>query len=185
MTEEEKSLLELLKQKSLSWGKFTLASGASSNYYLDVSKTSMNSGGASLIGAVLRQRVREIEWDRLGGVAIGAVPLVVATLDVCRRLDGKSEDPEGFWVRSQAKDHGAGGLIGGHLEYGDRVVLLEDVITSGGSTLKAVDAIRQHGAHVIGVIALIDRLQGASRLLRDAGILHYDAVYTMHDFNAE
>ncbi|HUR55758.1 MAG TPA: orotate phosphoribosyltransferase [Gemmataceae bacterium] len=181
MTDAERDLLALFKSRSFKTGTFTLASGATSNYYIDGRMTAVHSAGAFLIGRVLFEHTRDLKIDAIGGLAVGAVPLTTA---VVMHYHTNGRAIEGFWVRDKAKEHGAKKLVEGGVKPGDRVLVLDDVITTGGSSVKAVEAVREMGCEVVRVLALVDRLQGAEATFRAAGI-DYRSVYTIRDFGID
>jgi orotate phosphoribosyltransferase len=179
----ERRLLDCLKTRSFRTGDFTLASGAKSSYYIDVRTTSMSQVGFQRIGDVLAERVIGPDRaDAIGGMAVGAVPLVLSVIG-CAALYGRP-NLRGFWVRPAPKGHGTGQQIEGNLDRRDRVVLVEDVVTSGRSTLTAVDAVRAHGCEVIKVVCLVDRLQGGAEAFARAGV-PFEPVFTIRDFGVQ
>jgi len=182
MSETEKQLLELLKERSFRRGTFRLASGGTSDYYIDGRMTEVFSKGAHLIGEVLYERTKDLRIDALGGLAVGAVPLTTAAV-ISYHLHGRPM--EGFWVRDKAKSHGTQKLIEGNLAPGTRVVILDDVITEGKSSLKAIQEVREQGCEVVRVLALVDRLQGAAQLFRGEGIADFQSVFTIRDFGVD
>src|SRR5262249_8353973 len=154
-------LLELLKERSFRRARgepFRLASGEVSDYFIDGKMTAVHSEGAFLIGEVLYERTRDVEFSAIGGLQVGAVPLAAAAVIACHR---HGRPMEGFWVREEVKTHGTQKSIEGGLRKGARVVVLDDVFTKGGSAMKAVEAVREAGCEVVLVLALVDRLQGA------------------------
>jgi orotate phosphoribosyltransferase len=181
-TANEARLLELLKERSFRRAPpgqpFRLASGATSDYFIDGKMTAVHGEGAFLIGEVLYEWTRDIEFDAIGGLQVGAVPLVTAAVIACHR---HGRPVEGFWVRAEAKDHGTQKRIEGGLRQGARVVIVDDVFTKGGSSLKAVEAAREAGCEVVLVLALVDRLQGARELFRQSGVENCRAVFTVRD----
>ena len=180
MTDAEVQLLELLKERSFKRGTFQLASGATSNYYIDGKMSEVFSMGAFLIGRVLFERTKDLQFDAFGGLEVGAVPLAAATA-IHYHMNGRSL--EGFWVRGKTKTHGTRKLVEGGIKRGDRVLIMDDVITSGGSSLKAVAAVKDLDCTVVQVLALVDRLQGAAKLFRDHGI-EYRSIFTIRDFES-
>ncbi|HEX3151913.1 MAG TPA: orotate phosphoribosyltransferase [Gemmataceae bacterium] len=182
MTDAETQLLNLLKQRSFREGSFRLASGVMSTYYIDGRMSAVYSAGAALIGQVLFERTKNLNVNAIGGLAVGAVPLTTAAV-IAYHLNQRQL--EGFWVRDEVKDHGTRKQIEGGLREGMRVVVVDDVITKGGSALKAVQAVQKAKAEVVQVLALVDRLQGAEQLFRDNGINCYSAVFTIRDFGVQ
>jgi orotate phosphoribosyltransferase len=182
MSEIEQQLLGVLSSLSFRKGDFTLVSGAKSNYYIDGKMSEVNPKGAYLIGEVLFNRIRQLGVDAIGGLAVGAVPLVTATVISSHH---HRQPIEGFWVRDEVKSHGTKKLIEGGLKPGSRVVIVDDVITKGGSSLKAVNAVRESGCEVVLVLALVDRLAGARELFAENGITNFEAVFTIREFGVE
>jgi orotate phosphoribosyltransferase len=180
MSDAETKLLQLLKERSFRRGTFRLASGSVSDYYIDGRMTAVFSEAVPLIGEVLYERTKDLNIDAVGGLEVGAVPLTVAAA-FSYHLHGRTM--EGFWVRDEAKDHGTRKLIEGNLKRGSRVVVVDDVFTTGSSALKAIEEVRQFGCEVVLVICLVDRLQGAEEAFRAAGAA-YQAVFTIRDFGA-
>jgi orotate phosphoribosyltransferase len=178
MTPHEERLLELLRQRSLTLGEFRLASGGTSNYYIDGRMTTVFSEGAFLIGQVLYERTRDLNIDAIGGLAVGAVPLTTAAVLVYHTHGRRME---GFWVRNEPKRHGTRKLIEGGLRKGSRVVIVDDVITRGESALKAVQEVRALGGEVVLITALVDRLAGARELFLGEGISCFEPVFTIRD----
>jgi orotate phosphoribosyltransferase len=182
MSEAETRLFQLLQERSFQRGTFRLASGAVSDYYIDGRMSAVFSEAAYLIGEVLYERTKELNVDGIGGLEVGAVPLTAAAV-IAYHLHGRKL--EGFWVRSKVKTHGTQKLIEGNLKPGSRVVVLEDVVTSGSSALEAIGAVKAQGCEVVLVLALVDRLQGAREHFRTAGIENYQSIYTIRDFGVE
>jgi orotate phosphoribosyltransferase len=178
MSESERELLDLLRQRSFKRGTFRLASGDTSSYYIDGRLTAVHSHGAHIIGEVIYEHTKDLGIDAIGGLAVGAVPLTTAAV-ISYHLHGRTL--EGFWVRDQAKDHGTRRLVEGNLPKGSRVVLVEDVVTKGTSLLKAYQEVKGVDCDVVLVLALVDRLSGAERLFRDNGIKAYRSVFTIRD----
>ena len=179
MSPAESQLLELLKARSFKRGTFRLASGGTSDYYIDGRMTEVYSAGAHLIGEVIYERTRDLNIDAIGGLAVGAVPLTTAAV-ISHHLHGRPM--EGFWVRDLAKTHGMQKLVEGNVRPGSRVVILDDVITQGTSSLKAIRAVQEMSCEVVLVLALVDRLQGAEALFRAEGISQFRSVFTIRDF---
>jgi orotate phosphoribosyltransferase len=163
------SLLELLATRSAKRGAFTLASGRQSSLYIDARLTTMSPDGLVLIGALGLAAIREAGWtvDAVGGLTLGADPIAYA---ISYASASTGAPLRAFTVRKEAKAHGTGRLIEGPFRAGDRVVVIEDVITTGGSALRALDAVRAAGATAVGVLAVVDREEGGREALEATGV---------------
>jgi orotate phosphoribosyltransferase len=176
-------LIELLRRDTLKRGTFTLASGRTSHYYVDGRKVTLSAAGAAMIGAGVLERLADHpEVQAVGGLTMGADPVVGATLTVAG-LAGRA-DLRGFLVRKQAKGHGTGNQVEGPLEPGMTVAILEDVATTGGSALQAVDAAEAMGCRVAVVITVLDRLEGAAAAFEARG-LRFESLLTIRDLGVE
>jgi orotate phosphoribosyltransferase len=182
MSEAETQLLELLKTRSFRRGSFQLASGDTSDYYIDGKMVEVFSESAHLIGEVLYERTKDFSISGIGGLEVGAIPLTTAAV-IAYHQHGM--EMEGFWVRDQAKAHGTKKTIEGKLERGSRVVIVDDVITRGTSSLKAAKEVQRAGAEVVLVLALVDRLQAARELFESEHGLRFEAVFTIRDFGLQ
>ena len=162
-------LISILAERSARRGQFTLASGRQSTLYIDARLTTMSPDGLALIGPLALAALRQSGWqaDAIGGLTLGADPISYAIAYASASTDAPLR---AFTVRKEAKAHGTGRLIEGPFREGDRVVVVEDVITTGGSALRAVDAIRAAGGSVSGVLALVDREEGGRAALEDVGL---------------
>ncbi len=164
MTEER--LLELMLEKSLKRGDFVLSSGLRSSYYFDGRLTTLWPEGAYLVGKRVFQLAREAGAEAIGGPTLGADPIVAAAALVSW-LEGKPLPA--FIVRREPKKHGMQRYIEGHLPPGGQVAIVDDVVTTGGAILRAIEAVEGEGCRVVRVIALLDRQQGGSDELRRRG----------------
>jgi orotate phosphoribosyltransferase len=162
----------------LAGSAFTLASGRKSSVFFDIKRTMFDPEGANLIGEAVLDRIGGTPVDAVGGLVMGAVPIVSV---VCAKSFERGRPLQGFFVRKEAKDHGTAKLIDGNLSEGARVAILEDVTTTGGSALRAAQAVRAFGANVLLVISIVDRLEGAAAAFR-AHDLPFAAVFTRDDF---
>jgi orotate phosphoribosyltransferase len=165
---ERDQLIHLLATRSARRGEFTLASGRRSTLYIDARLTTMSPEGLSTIGPLGLQALAEHEWDvdAVGGLTLGADPVSYA-ISYASALAGSPL--RAFTVRKQAKTHGTGQLIEGPFRAGDRVAIVEDVITTGNSALTAAEAVRAAGARIAGVLALVDREEGGREAIEHAG----------------
>ena len=180
---DKNSLISLLKRDALRTGQFTLASGRTSHYYVDGRKVTLSAQGAALIAqGVLHALAAHPEVEAVGGLTMGADPIVGATLAVSASFG--RPNLHGFLVRKEAKGHGTGRLIEGPLEHGQTVAIVDDVATTGGSSLQAVSAVEAFGARVVCVIAVLDRLEGAAEAFA-AKNLPFIALTTIRDLGVE
>jgi orotate phosphoribosyltransferase len=182
MTPAQTRLFQLLKDRSFQRGSFRLASGATSDYYIDGKMSEVFSESAHLIGEVLYERTRDLTFDAIGGLEVGAIPLTTATVISYHLHGGKME---GFWVRDKVKSHGTRKVVEGNLKPGSRVVIVDDVITTGSSSVKAIKEVKEMGCEVVRVLALVDRLQGAAKLFREEGVPGFEAIFTIRDFGVQ
>lgn len=161
-------LAELLRRNSIRTGDFVLASGRRSDYYIDGRRTTMSGAGQLLIGRMGLVALDERGWSpsSVGGLTLGADPVAYAIAHAAAR-EGRALDA--FTVRKEAKAHGAGRRVEGPLEPGATVVVVEDVVTTGGSALAAIEAVREFGASVAGVLAVVDREEGGRESIEAAG----------------
>jgi orotate phosphoribosyltransferase len=166
-------LTALLASRSARQGDFTLASGRRSNLYIDARLTTMHPEGLALIGPAGLSSIRATAWGRevaaVGGLTLGADPIAYA-ISYASALESPTQLIRAFTVRKEAKTHGTGKLIEGPFESGDRVAIVEDVITTGGSARRAIEAVRAAGGNVAGVLALVDREEGGREALEAEGL---------------
>ena len=183
-TDTRTALKALLTQRSLILGSITLSNGTHSNHYFDCKRTTLNAEGAWLVGDVVLRAIREqiAEWPKaIGGLTHGADPIISS---VIMRAREKGLDLDGFYVRQEPKKHGTKNSIENAPQSGSRVVIVDDVVTGGGSVLKAINAAREAGCQILGVITLIDLLEGGGDMLRSE-VQCYIPLFTLDDFRAE
>lgn len=168
-------LRDLLQSRSIRKGRFTLASGRTSSYYCDTKATTLSPEGARLVGEILYHRAREAGAEAIGGLALGST-FIAAAVAMASAL---REDPiYGFTVRDERKDHGLERQTEESyspddrplLSPGRRVVVVDDVVTRGGSILKAIEVVREKGCEIVSVTALVDRQEGGGEKLRRTGL---------------
>jgi orotate phosphoribosyltransferase len=166
---EHGRLVRLLATRSARRGQFTLASGRTSTLYIDARLTTMSPDGLALIGPAGLAAIGRAGWtaDAVGGLTLGADPVSYAIAYASALVD---RPVRAFTVRKEPKTHGTGKLIEGPFQAGDRVVVVEDVITTGGSALRAVEAVRAAGGVVTGVLALVDREEGGREAIEAMGV---------------
>ena len=166
---EQAALVALLGERSVRFGDFVLASGAHSSYYIDCRFTTMSAAGQLLIGQLGLRAIRDAGWAprAVGGLTMGADPVSYA---IAAASANDAMPIDAFSVRKEAKQHGTGRRIEGNFASGDTVVVIEDVITSGGSALMAAAALHSAGGTVLGVFAVVDREAGGRARIEDAGL---------------
>ena len=155
-------LLDALRRHSLRTGEFTLASGRSSNWYLDARQVTFRGDCVEIVGRAVMEAVDGLDFDAVGGLTLGADPVALAVALVTGR--------RAFAVRKEAKGHGAGGRMAGAVHPGDRILVVDDAVTTGGSTLQAVEATAAYGAEVVAASCLLDRGGELGRALERLGI---------------
>ena len=163
------ALITLLAERSAKRGRFKLASGKESDFYIDARLTTMSPDGLAMIGPLALLALREKGWqvDAIGGLTLGADPISYSI----SYASAASDHPlRAFTVRKEPKAHGTGKLLEGPVKEGDRVAVIEDVITTGGSALRAIEAVRNAKASVVGVLALVDREEGGRQAIESAGV---------------
>ncbi len=176
---DSSALVSLVRKLSYREGDFTLASGKKSNFYIDLKATTLHPEGAHLIGLAAVEAIQRsgLKIDAVGGLTLGADPIATA-ISLAARAKGVSWPA--FIVRKEPKDHGTSKYIEGteNLKPGASVLVLEDVVTTGGSSFKAIERLREAGYKPVAVLTVVDREQGGDRLIREAG-LEYLALVTM------
>jgi orotate phosphoribosyltransferase len=178
---ERERLVELLRERSFERKRVILASGRESDFFIDCKQTILTAEGHALAGSLMFDALDALpRCEAVAGVELGGCPLASA---VSLTSFVRGRPLAALYVRKEAKDHGSKRLIEGDraLSPGMPVVMLEDVVTTGGSTLKAVDKITTAGGRVVGVVAIVDRLEGGAETIRDAG-LPFVAICTRRDF---
>lgn len=178
MSPARQKLLSTLAHKSFRLGEFKLSSGATSDYYIDCRTTTLDAKGSRLTGEVFLEEIRAREWKpkAIGGLTMGADPIVVAVSVV-------SGDLNGFLVRKTEKQHGTGQRIEGFREKGARVVIVDDVCTTGASTIQAIEAAREFGFEVVGAMCLVEReeAKGRPNVEKAAAPAPFVAIFTAND----
>jgi orotate phosphoribosyltransferase len=183
MNPSDTILLQLIREKSLKFGDFTLASGKKATYYLDGKQVTLDAFGAKLIGeGILHLMLRNGKLpDLVGGMSIGADPITAAVLTMAA-VNGHAL--RGCMIRKEPKGHGTKKYIEGPVQPGDRIIVLEDVVTTGGSSLLAMERLEEAGIVVDGVIAVIDRMEGGAETFRQKGC-RFQSLLTIRDFGIE
>ena len=175
-------LFTLIRQRSFGRGRIRLASGRESNFYFDLRPTALHPAGATCIGEMIVDALEGIAVDYVGGLEMGAVPIATAVSIAGHR---RGRDISAFYVRKQPKEHGARklveGLPKGESLTGKNVVVVEDVTTTGGSAMKAVEAVAAEGGKVVLVLSVVDRLEGADETFAQAR-LPFRALFTADEF---
>jgi orotate phosphoribosyltransferase len=182
MSSARQELLSTLAQKSFRLGQFKLSSGGTSDYYIDCRTTTLDAKGARLTGEVFLEEIRKRGWtaQAIGGLTMGADPIVVAVSVVSGELNG-------FLVRKAEKQHGTGRRIEGFAEKGARVVIVDDVCTTGASTIQAIEAAREFGFEIVGVMCLVEReeAKGRPNVEKAAEPAPFVSLFTANDVRKE
>src|SRR5271156_5098506 len=182
MRSSRQDLLGLLAAKSFRLGEFKLSSGGTSDYYIDCRSTTLDAKGARLTGEVISGEIRERGWktQAIGGLTLGADPIVTA-------VSVGSGDLHGFLVRKAEKQHGTGQRIEGFREKGARVAIVDDVCTTGASTVQAIEAAREFGFEVVGAMCLVEReeAKGRPNVEKAAAPAPFVSIFTANDVRAE
>ncbi len=168
--ETRERLKKLIFERSFRYSEepvFQLASGKKSNYYINLKEVSWSGEGAGLIGNLVYSLIKDLDVNAVGGMTAGADPLAMAVVMECQ---SKGYSLNGFSVRKEAKGHGKKKMVEGAVAEGDKVVMLEDVITTGGSTIKAIERAREFGLEVLKVITIVDREEGGKENLEKTGV---------------
>jgi orotate phosphoribosyltransferase len=185
MSKAHEQLLALLAEKSFRLGEFKLSSGGTSDYYIDCRLTTLDAAGALATGQAVLEEIRSRGWhaDAIGGLTMGADPIVVAT----SVISAQQETPiNGFLVRKAEKTHGTGQRIEGFRQKSARVVIVDDVCTTGASTIQAIEAAREFGFEIAGVLCLVERQEAGGRasVEKAAAPAPFVALFTANDVRA-
>ena len=175
---DRKTLMELIREQALQFGEFTLASGKQASYYLDCRKVTLDSRGARHIGEGMLDLLANDMPPLVGGMAIGADPITASILALAGMRDLSLR---GVIVRKESKEHGTGRFVEGPYESGEELVIVEDVVTTGGSSLKAIERCEAVGLKVRRVLAIVDRLEGGQEAFSQRGY-ELTTLFTVKDF---
>jgi orotate phosphoribosyltransferase len=171
-------LIELFRQRALKFGEFTLASGKKARYYLDGKQITLHSEGLRLVSEGLLEILEGLDFQAIGGMSIGADPIIGGVLTAA---GARGRDLLGFLVRKEPKGHGTQRYIEGPVQPGMKVVIVDDVVTTGGSSLQAIDRIQEFGCEVVQVVAIVDRMEGGAANFA-ARKLPLKSLLTIEDF---
>ncbi|MCC7420309.1 MAG: orotate phosphoribosyltransferase [Planctomycetaceae bacterium] len=174
-------LLTLFRERALKFGDFTLASGKKSSYYLDGKQITLHSEGLRQVSEGLLDLLADVEFEAIGGMSIGADPIVGGVLTAAAER-GRAMD--GFLIRKEAKGHGTNRYVEGPVKSGARVVIIDDVVTTGGSSLQAADRIIEFGCQVVTVVGVIDRMEGGAANFA-ARNMPFRSLLTIQDFGIQ
>ncbi|HEX5416148.1 MAG TPA: orotate phosphoribosyltransferase [Chloroflexota bacterium] len=178
MADLRQQLLDEIKQRAFHFGTFVLSSGVTRDYYIDCRLVTLSARGAWLTGNVVLDTLAGLELDAVGGMTVAADPISTA---VALASELRAQPTNAFIVRKEAKGHGLQRQVEGPLKAGDRVAIVDDVLTSGRSVLQAADAVESVGAKVVAVSVLIDRCEDGSARVRERGY-ELRPVFTIGDF---
>ena len=179
---ERQALIDLVRHRALKFGEFTLASGRKATYYLDGKQVTLDAAGARLIGeGLLDLMATKGLPDAVGGMSIGADPITAAIVTVA---GVRGLQLRGFMVRKEPKGHGTKQYVEGPVSPGQRAIIVEDVVTTGGSSLQAIERVEAFGLKVVGVLAVIDRMEGGAAAFAARGY-PFESLLTIRDFGIE
>jgi orotate phosphoribosyltransferase len=179
---DREALIALVREKALKFGEFTLTSGKKASYYLDGKQVTLNPAGARLVAeGILEMLQGDAMPAAVGGMSIGADPITAAVVTMSAV---RGTPVAGFMVRRQPKGHGTNQYIEGPVRPGDKVAILEDVVTTGGSSLAAIERAEAFGLNVARVIAIIDRMEGGAEAFASRGY-EFSSLLSIRDFGIE
>ncbi len=178
---QREQLKELLRERALKFGDFTLASGRKASYYLDGKQITLHAGGLRTVSQAFLELISDLQYDAIGGMSIGADPIIGGMLAIAAETN---PDMVGFMIRKESKGHGTNQFVEGPVTPGMKVVIVEDVVTTGGSALLAVDRIQDFGCEVICVAGIIDRMEGGAANFAKRNLEHR-TLLTIKDFGIE
>jgi orotate phosphoribosyltransferase len=179
---DRQALIDLIREKALKFGQFTLASGKKASYYLDGKQVTLDPTGSRLVAEGILDLLDPDDMPAaIGGMSIGADPITAAVVT----MSGIRGTPlRGFMVRKQSKGHGTEQFIEGPVQEGDEVIIVEDVVTTGGSSLAAIERAEAFGLKVVEVIAIIDRMEGGAEAFTRRGY-SFSSLLNIRDFGIE
>jgi orotate phosphoribosyltransferase len=175
------ALIKVFQERALKFGDFTLVSGKKSSYYLDGKQVMLHAQGLRLVSEGLLDLLSDVEFDAIGGMSIGADPIIGGVLTVAAE---QNREMIGVMVRKEAKGHGTQKFIEGPLQPGMKVVVVDDVVTTGGSSLDAAKRIQDFGAEVVEVVGIVDRMQGGAETFAKHN-LPFRSLLSILDFGIE
>lgn len=177
MSKDRDDLLAAIREKAYREGDFTLASGQKSDYYIDCKEVTLDAVGSLLVGRMIFDKITEWDITAVGGMELGSVPISTA-VSVVSAIEGSPL--QNFIVRKEAKGHGAGKRIEGAIKKGDKVAVVEDVVTTGGSSVKAIEVLREAGIIVAGVVTIVDREMGGAEAFANIDV-RFEPLFTISE----
>ncbi len=172
-------LRNLVLEKGLKTGSFLLSSGKHSNYFFDLKPIILDPNSLLIIAKIIAKQVRDLKVDAIGGLETGAIPIAVAT--ALEAFQSHDSSVKSFYVRKEVKNHGTDNLVEGPIQTNNRVLLVDDVTTTGSSLLSTAKEVDKFGAEIIKAIAIVDREEGAKDLLRENNV-SFASILTTEDF---
>ena len=173
-------LREIIVEKSFREGDFTLSSGRKSDVFFNMKPTMLDPEGLNLIADLVLEKLQDYEAEFIGGILVGAAPVL---LSVVQKSHFSARPLRGFWVRNERKAHGMQQKIDGDPGTGDKIIVVDDVTTTGASVLKAVDAMRGRGCDIVGVLTIVDRCEGAVERVKESGY-NLISIFDRYDFTS-
>ena len=176
-TSDRECLRDIIAEKSFREGIFTLSSGRKSNVFFDLKPTMLDPKGLNLIADHVLEKLHDCDAEYIGGLLIGAAPIL---LSVVQKSYYTPRPLKGFWVRKEQKAHGMQQLIDGDPGNGNKVIIVDDVTTTGDSVLTAVNTMKDRGCNIVCILTIVDRCEGAKERLRELG---YDLIYIFNRYD--
>lgn len=181
MSYDRDALHTFVREHALKFGDFTLVSGKKAKYYLDCKQVTLDAAGAKLVGEGILDVLGDTPPDAVGGMSIGADPITGAVITLAGT---RGQAIKGFMVRKEPKGHGTNQYVEGPVAAGQTAVIVEDVVTTGGSSLKAIERCEEFGLKITQVVAIVDRLEGGRQAFVDRGY-ELTTLFTIEDFGIE
>lgn len=180
LTAARETLLNALREHSLILGEVTLASGKKADYYIDARRALLRPSGFRAAGELVAAEAADVGAEAVGGPATAAIPVACSALAV-----EAGSGLRAFFVRKEAKQHGLQRAVEGAVSSGDRVLVVEDTVTTGGSTVEALERVREAGLEIAGVLAVVDRLAGGGERISEAAGAPYRALTNVDEIHPE
>jgi len=179
--ENIEKLKKFVQDKCLKFGEFQLSNAGKSDFYIDGKQLTFDTEGAYLLAEIIHDRIKDLDVDAIGGIVLGSIPIAVS-VSIFSLSKGKSISP--FAVRKDIKSHGTQSAIEGSVKPGDKVVIVEDVVSTGGSVIESIKKVQEFGGKILLVISIVDRQKGGKEAIESTGC-KYESLLTIDDLEIE